>query len=165
MIDVYNYCPRCGHALQTKHLFGSDRPWCPSCHYIVFRDPKLAVGALLVQDDAILLVRRGVAPRKTFWALPSGFVEYDEGPRAALAREIKEETGLDAEIGDILEAMPLKSPAKKGVFLLFAARATGGSVQAGDDVTEARWFPLNAIPWPEIAFPEHLRQALAKADR
>jgi ADP-ribose pyrophosphatase YjhB (NUDIX family) len=164
MIDEYNFCPRCGKPLAVKHLYGSDRPWCPSCGYIVFRDPKLSVGGLIVQDGRVLLVRRGVIPRRGFWAMPSGFVEYDEQPRRALAREIREETGLEAIIGDVLEALPMADPHKKGVFLLFAGRVIGGELQAGDDVTEARWFPLDAIPWDEIAFPKHLREALKKIE-
>ncbi len=162
MMDDYRFCPRCGQPLATKHLFGAERPWCPSCGYIVFRDPKLAVGALIVQDGQMLLVKRGVIPRRGFWAMPSGFVEYDEQPRAALAREIREETGLEAVIGDVVEALPMADPNKKGVFLLFEGRVTGGELKAGDDVTEARWFPLNNLPWQEIAFPEHLQNALKK---
>lgn len=162
MMDDYRFCPRCGQPLATKHFFGAERPWCPSCGYIVFRDPKLAVGALIVQDGQMLLVKRGVIPRRGFWAMPSGFVEYDEQPRAALAREIREETGLEAVIGDVVEALPMADPNKKGVFLLFEGRVTGGELKAGDDVTEARWFPLNNLPWQEIAFPEHLQNALKK---
>ena len=160
MMDAYNYCPRCGKPLSVKHLFGTERPYCPSCGYIVFRDPKLAVGALIIEADQVLLVRRGVIPRRGFWAMPSGFVEYDEQPRPALAREIREETGLEAQIGRVVDVFPMADPNKKGVFLLFEARVTGGDLQPGDDVTEARWFPLDAIPWEEIAFPQ-LREVLA----
>jgi len=158
-MDTFRYCPRCGHPLVSQHVFGADRPVCPECGYIVFRDPKLAVGALIVQDGRVLLVRRGVIPRRGFWAMPSGFVEYDEQPRPALAREIREETGLEAEIGRVLDVFPIADPNKKGVFLLFEARVTGGELQPGDDVTEARWFPISDIPWDEMAFPQ-LRDVL-----
>ncbi len=160
MMEEYNFCPRCGKPLSIKHLFGAKRPYCPHCDYIVFRDPKLAVGALIVDEGRVLLVRRGVIPRKTFWAMPSGFVEYDEQPRPALAREIREETGLEAEIGRVLEVFPISDPNKKGVFLLFEARVTGGDMQAGDDAMDVRWFPIDAIPWDEVAFPQ-LREALS----
>ena len=164
MMEEYNFCPRCGKPLSIKHLFGAKRPYCPHCGYIVFRDPKLAVGALIVDEGRVLLVRRGVIPRKTFWAMPSGFVEYDEQPRPALAREIREETGLEAEIGRVLEVFPISDPNKKGVFLLFEARVTGGDMQAGDDAMDVRWFPIDAIPWDEVAFPQ-LREALSMTKR
>jgi len=160
-MDEFNFCPRCGKPLSVKHLFGTQRPYCPACGYIVFRDPKLAVGALIVEDGQMLLVRRGVVPRKGFWAMPSGFVEYDEQPRPALAREVREETGLEAEIGPVLEVFPLADHHKKGVFLLFQARVTGGELRAGDDVIEARWFPVDDLPWQEMAFPQ-LREILSK---
>ena len=159
MMDEYNFCPRCGKPLSVKRLFGVDRPYCPHCGYIVFRDPKLAVGALIVDDGRVLLVRRGVIPRKGFWAMPSGFVEYDEQPRPALAREIREETGLEAEIGRVLDVFPISDPNKKGVFLLFEARVIGGELKPGDDVTEARWFAMDEIPWDELAFLQ-LRDSL-----
>ena len=160
MMDTFKYCPQCGSPLISKHVFGADRPVCPECGYIVFRDPKLAVGALIIEDGRVLLVRRGVIPRLGFWAMPSGFVEYDEQPRPALAREIREETGLEASVGRVLEVFPIADPNKKGVFLLFEARIVGGNLRSGDDVTEARWFPVNDIPWEEVAFPQ-LRDVLA----
>ena len=153
-MDEYNFCPRCGNPLSVKQLFGVQRPYCPSCGYIVFRDPKLAVGAIIVDEGRVLLVRRGVIPRKGFWAMPSGFVEYDEQPRPALAREIREETGLEAEIGRVLDVFPLADPNKKGVFLLFEARIVGGELHPGDDVTAVRWFSVDDIPQDEVAFPQ-----------
>ncbi len=160
-MDEYRFCPRCGGKLAHKQLFGAQRPWCPACGYIVFRDPKLAVGALIIEQGRLLLVRRGVIPRRGFWAMPSGFVEYDEQPRAALAREVREETGLEAAIGKVVDVFPLADPNKKGVFLLFEARVTGGNLHPGDDVTAARWFSLDALPWDKMAFPQ-LRQILAQ---
>ncbi len=158
-MEQYRFCPLCGHELEVRHLFGADRGWCPACGFIHFRDPKLAVGALIVEDGRVLLVRRGVVPRKGYWAMPSGFVEYDEQPRPALAREIREETGLEADVGRVLEVYPIADPNKKGVFLLFEARIVGGALTPGDDVSEARWFPIDAIPWEEMAFPQ-LKEAL-----
>ena len=159
-MDTFRFCPRCGKPLISKHLFGYERPYCPHCGYIHFRDPKLAVGALILEEGRVLLVRRAVIPRRGFWAMPSGFVEYDEQPRPALAREIKEETGLEAKIGRIVDVFPLTDPAKKGVFLLFDASIIGGELRPGDDVSEVRWFAVDEIPWEEMAFPQ-LRQLLS----
>ncbi|HIQ12347.1 MAG TPA: NUDIX domain-containing protein [Caldilineales bacterium] len=158
-MEQYRFCPLCGHKLEVRHLFGADRGWCPACDFIHFRDPKLAVGALIVADGYVLLVRRGVVPRKGYWAMPSGFVEYDEQPRPALTREIREETGLEAEVGGIIDVYPIMDTNKKGAFLLFEARIIGGELKPGDDVSEVRWFPIDDIPWEEMAFPQ-LKEAL-----
>ena len=151
---VYRYCPYCGHPLERQFRFGAVRPVCPQCGFVHFCDPKLAVGALILQDDQILLVRRAVVPRKGYWAMPSGFVECDEQPRPALVREIQEETGLAARVGRLIDLFPIADPNKSGVFLLFEAHITGGTLQPGDDVDEVRWFPLDAIPWERMAFPQ-----------
>ncbi len=153
-MDEFRYCLRCGHPLEPRFLFGKERPYCRHCGFILFRDPKLAAGALIIEHGRVLLVRRGVVPRKGFWAMPSGFVEYDEQPRPALVREIREETGLEAEIGRVLDVYPLADPNKQGVFLLFEGRIVGGELKPGDDVSDVRWFDIQHIPWEEIAFPQ-----------
>ncbi len=164
MLSDFKYCPLCQHELKEKHLFGRVRQYCPQCGYVRFRDPKLAAGALIVHNERVLLIRRGVIPRIGYWALPSGFVEYDEQPRPALQREVAEETGLHVEVGRILDIFPLSDPRKQGVFLLFEARYVGGQLQAGDDVSEVRWFTWDEIPWSELAFPQ-MRAWLAAALR
>lgn len=148
------YCPRCANRLVEKHLYGRQRSYCPACDYIHFREPRLAVGGLITEGEHVLLILRSVAPRIGFWAVPSGFVEYDEQPRAALAREIEEETALQVEVGRVIEAFPNADPNRPGVFLLFEARPTGGRLQPGDDVSEARWFGPADIPWSELAFEQ-----------
>jgi ADP-ribose pyrophosphatase YjhB (NUDIX family) len=150
--EDFVFCPQCGRRLERRHLFGRERGYCPACGFIHFREPKLAVGALILQEGRILLIRRGVPPRSGFWAVPSGFVEYDEQPRAALAREITEETGLEVEVGRIIDVYPLADPTKQGVFLLFEAHPIGGTLQPGDDVLEVRWFLPDEAPWDAMAF-------------
>jgi len=138
-------------------LFGRERQYCPKCGYIYFRDPKLAAGALIVHENKVLLIRRGVVPRIGYWALPSGFVEYDEQPRPALRREVEEETGLHVEIGRVVDVFALSDERKQGVFLLFEATLVGGELRAGDDVSQARWFARQEIPWSDLAFPQMRR--------
>ncbi len=156
-MDDFVYCPQCAHELSRKYLFGRERQYCPDCGYIYFRDPKLAAGALIVHENKVLLIRRGVVPRIGYWALPSGFVEYDEQPRPALRREVAEETGLQVEIGRVVDVFALSDKRKQGVFLLFEATLVGGELQAGDDVSQARWFAREEIPWAELAFPQMRR--------
>ncbi|NOZ71626.1 MAG: NUDIX domain-containing protein [Chloroflexi bacterium] len=121
----------------------------------------------MIDQGKVLLIRRNVIPRIGYWALPSGFVEYDEQPRPALQREVQEETGLLVEVGRILDVFALSDPRKQGVFLLFMAQLQSGKLQAGDDVSEVQWFRQSEIPWDEIAFPqmrEWLQRAFAEVD-
>src|SRR3954469_21705036 len=60
--------------------------------------PLVAVGALIVENAKILLVRRATEPLKGQWSLPGGLVEIGETLQAAVAREVKEETGLTVEV-------------------------------------------------------------------
>lgn len=150
----FTYCPRCANELIEKRLYGRDRDYCPACGYIHFREPRVAVGGLISDGERVLLIRRAVAPRIGFWAVPSGFVEYDEQPRAALAREIEEETGLLVKVGRIIEVYPNADLSRPGVFLLFEVQAIGGRLNPGDDVTEARWFGAGDLPWQELAFEQ-----------
>ena len=143
----------CGHELGNRHVGGQDRPACHSCGYVHFRNPGVGAAAV-VHDDAgrILLVRRG--PRATkpgLWSIPAGFVDYGEDVRAGAARELSEETGLEADIGDpVWVATNFHDPAKVTVGIWFDASVTGGNLVAGDDAVEVGWYALDNLP--EMAF-------------
>jgi ADP-ribose pyrophosphatase YjhB (NUDIX family) len=104
--------------------------------------PELVVCAGAVVRDAagrLLLVRRGHEPSLGLWSLPGGRVEAGETTAAAAAREVREETGLDVVVGDLLLTVEL------GAFLVhdFAARLVGGELRAGDDAMDAGWFSID----------------------
>ena len=155
MTFVANYCPRCGARLVDREAFGRVRRVCPVCGFIFFRDHKVAVGALVEHEGRVLLVRRAVDPEKGKWALPAGYMEYDEEPMAALRREIGEETGLAVTITRLLDVFPLRTPHARGVIIIYAARPVPpvpDVVSAADDIDLARWFAPGDIPWEDLAF-------------
>jgi ADP-ribose pyrophosphatase YjhB (NUDIX family) len=99
------------------------------------------VGAVIKDDRGrLLLIKRGHAPGAGLWSLPGGRIEPGETDAEALVREMREETGLAVEPGQLIGTV--RRPAQDGdVFDIrdYAARVTGGTLRAGDDAAEARW--------------------------
>ncbi|HEY3777474.1 MAG TPA: NUDIX hydrolase [Rhizomicrobium sp.] len=105
----------------------------------------LAVGAVVWNDRGqVLLVRRANPPRRHEWSLPGGKVEIGETLRAAIAREVLEETGLVIDILGLVDVAELIGETHY-VLVDFSARANSGEPVAGSDAAEARWFALEEI--------------------
>jgi 8-oxo-dGTP diphosphatase len=153
------FCPRCAHPLEDQERFGRTRRVCPSCGFIFFLDPKVAVAVLVEDEERVLLVRRAVMPQLGWWALPAGYMEFDEEPQQAARREVKEETSLQVELTSLLDVFPITNPNGRGVLIVYWGRVTGGELHADDDASEARWFTAAELP-ANLAF-ESTKAALA----
>jgi len=155
MAIEYRFCPTCATPLESIYRFDRVRPVCPACGFVHFFDPKVAVIALVVVDDAVLLVRRAVDPGKGLWSLPGGYMDAGEMPAEALRREVLEEVGLDVAAGEMLAIFPMQNGdgQRVGIVLAFQAYATGPDthLHAQDDVSEAGWFGPRQIPH-DLAF-------------
>jgi ADP-ribose pyrophosphatase YjhB (NUDIX family) len=149
----YRFCPRCRAELDWTLIGGSHRMRCPECGFVHWRNPGVGAAVAVFDDDRILLIRRAPgATRAGYWAIPAGFVTYGEEIREAAARELEEETGLVAEVGDVVWiASNFHDPEKLTVGVWFAGTVTGGSLRAGDDADRAEFFALDALP--PLAFP------------
>lgn len=155
-----NYCPRCATALEDKFVYERVRRVCPSCDFIFFREPKVAAGALIEQDGKLVLIRRSVDPQSGHWALPAGYVEYDEGPVTAAIRECREETGLSIRITGLFGIFHSRiDPRGPAVLLLYNAKIDSGELKAGDDAEEAGFFGPDELP-ANIAFASTRRALL-----
>jgi ADP-ribose pyrophosphatase YjhB (NUDIX family) len=133
--------------------FGRMRRVCRYCGFIHFAEPKVAVAALVSDGPRVLLVRRAAVPRIGYWALPAGYMDADELPEEAVAREIAEETGIAIRVLGLHAIAPLAGWAeRRGILVLYRAEPAGGELVAADDVTEVRWFERTQIPWDELAF-------------
>ncbi|MDH3307049.1 MAG: NUDIX hydrolase [Acidimicrobiia bacterium] len=145
----YSYCPWCGTPLESRMIGDRARPACPRCEFVHFRNPGVGA-AVVIRDELgrILLIRRAEgATRAGLWAVPAGFVDYGEDVRAAAARELFEETGLTAEIGEVLHvASNFHDPAKLTVGVWFVGVVTGGTLAAGDDADEVGFFDFDDLP-------------------
>ncbi len=112
--------------------------------------PIPAVGVVCLRGDEVLLIRRGTPPRLGEWSLPGGRVETGETVREAALRELREETGVEAELGALIDVVDGFFEDGAGrplhyVLIDFAARWISGEPVAGDDAAEAAFHPLERI--------------------
>jgi 8-oxo-dGTP diphosphatase len=106
--------------------------------------PEVAVGAVIVEDGALLLVRRARPPAVGQWSVPGGRVERGERLEDAVSREVREETGLVVTVGELAGWVDWIDGEHHFVILDFFARRTGPRLplRPGDDVDGAEWVPV-----------------------
>ena len=108
--------------------------------------PILAVGAVVVDHDRLLLVRRGRGPAQGTWAVPGGRVEAGESLAEAVTRELREETGTEGVCGPLLGWCERIDAEGHFVILDFEVTLVGSDqLVAGDDAAEAAWVDLHEV--------------------
>jgi 8-oxo-dGTP diphosphatase len=149
--------------------------------------PFVGVGAVIVQDNRVLLIRRGQPPLLGEWSLPGGVLECGETLRDAAIREAGEETGLVVEVGEMLgvyeriirsesrgEARSDDRSDARGnnagvryhyVLIDFLCRPVGGELNAASDAAEAGWFSQEELPALKLAYDadDVVRKGLARS--
>jgi 8-oxo-dGTP diphosphatase len=129
--------------------------------------PIVGVGAVIVDNERVLLVRRGNEPLKGEWSLPGGAVECGETLAAAIAREIQEETGLAIEVGpivDVLDRIRFDADGRVHyhyVLVDFLCRPSSGTLCCGTDALDARWAPVMELG--TYGLPEATVRVIEKA--
>src|SRR5581483_564130 len=122
--DDWVVCPRCATELVRIVRSGLPRPSCPACGFVYFANPGIGA-ACVIRDRAghVLLVQRGPGQFGAgAWCFPCGFVEWGEDVRAAAAREVREEAGVDVTVGDVVQvASNFHEPDKPTIGVWFAA--------------------------------------------
>jgi 8-oxo-dGTP diphosphatase len=128
--------------------------------------PVPTVGVVCLRGDEVLLIKRGTPPRLNQWSLPGGRLEWGETTAVAALRELKEETGVEADLLGLIDVIDGVFPARpsldgKGggeitrhyVLIDYAARWTGGEPVAGDDAADARFVSrdeaMALVEWDE----------------
>jgi mutator protein MutT len=107
--------------------------------------PIVAVGAVILDGDRVLLVKRSQEPLRGAWSLPGGAVEVGETLDAALAREVLEETGLSVEVGPLVEVLDRVQFDADGrvefhyVIIDYLCRPFAGVAAHGSDAQDLRW--------------------------
>jgi len=115
--------------------------------------PQVAVGAVIIHQEKVLLILRGNPPSKDFWAIPGGRVELGETLQAAAEREVREETGLAVQADEIIYTFDAierdEQDRVRYHYVILDLQATplnpDQPLSPGDDAQDARWFS-----WEEI---------------
>jgi len=150
------YCPRCGGPLAPRRFHGErvTHPACQRCGFVLWQNPKPVVAALVTrQDEAqaqVLLGRRGLEPGRGLWHVPGGFVDPDETPEEALARECAEELGVQVEPEEFVGGFPDRYGDEPILVLAYRCRLVGGEPEGSTELDQPTWFPVNRPP--QLAF-------------
>ncbi len=119
--------------------------------------PLVGVGAIIIEDDRVVLVKRAHPPMQAEWSIPGGVLEVGEMVREAALREAREETGLIVEPGELLGVYDriLHNAEKRVqyhyVLVDFLCRKVGGELAAASDAAEVRWFTRDELPQLNLA--------------
>ena len=151
----YRFCPSCGTGLKQRDFEGHAKLACPSCSFVYWNNPIVVGVALIPSLDgkSIVLVERGLDPKKGFYCLPGGFGETSEHPRDTAKREAGEEVSLDVEIDRLLAVHT--APGGNQVLLFYLTKPTDKNPVRGSDAKSAAFFPLDQLP-DNIAFSTHM---------
>ncbi|MCA0758485.1 NUDIX hydrolase [Paenibacillus sp. N4] len=96
------FCMTCGQGLEIRDIDGTMRAACPSCSFVHWGSYSVGVGALVVRDERILLVRRAQEPGKGYWTNPGGYIEQLEPIERTVEREVLEECGVAASVKSVV---------------------------------------------------------------
>ena len=119
--------------------------------------PLVGVGAIIVENSRVLLVKRAHPPLQAQWSIPGGVLEVGELVREAAVREAREETGLIVEPADLLGVYDrvLRNAEEQVqyhyVLIDFLCRRIGGELRAASDAAEVRWFTREELPALKLA--------------
>jgi ADP-ribose pyrophosphatase YjhB (NUDIX family) len=129
--------------------------------------PIVGVGAVIINQGRVVLVKRGSPPLLGEWSLPGGVVELGETLRAAAEREAREETGLTVKAGKVIEVLDRIIPGAAGapqyhyVLIDFLCTVQGGELKAGGDAADARWAKESELT--EYKLEQPAREVIRKA--
>jgi len=117
------------------------------------RGPEVAVGAIVVVDERLLLIRRGRGVAVGLWAVPGGRVRHGELLAEAVVRELAEETGMEGVCGPLVGVVERFVEGRH--YVILDHRVTllepDAALQAGDDAADVAWVPLDEVAeWPLV---------------
>lgn len=163
LLDKFKYCPVCG----SKNFEVNDQrsKKCTDCCFTFYLNASAATAAFIINDkEELLVARRAFEPAKGTLDLPGGFVDPGESITDGMLREIKEETGAEAEIKRYLFSIPnfyeysgFTVPTADSFFEVRLKE--GQKIQPNDDCKELIWIPIKEIK-PELFGLKSIREAV-----
>lgn len=150
-----HFCVNCGAALVPRVIEGREVEACPRDNFVLWRDPKVSTAVVVETDGGIVLGRRAIEPGYGLWCLPGGFVNDDEDPALAAARECLEEISAPVQLTGLIGVYHIPKPdAPSMVGIAYRAwLVEGARPSAGPEMLEVGVFQLDALP--PLAFPSH----------
>jgi NADH pyrophosphatase NudC (nudix superfamily) len=140
------FCLRCGTALVEREVGGAVRRACPdaSCGYVFWDNPLPVLAGLVERDGMVVLARNHAWPEKMF-GLVTGFMERDETPEEGVAREVKEELGLETISASLIGLYPFQ---RKNELILAYHVVAEGEIVLNEELAEFRLIPPEKLrPW------------------
>jgi len=137
--------------------------------------PVVGVGAVIVKEGKIALIKRGNEPSRGKWTIPGGLVELGESPEQAVVRETKEETGLYVDNLSLIEVVSNVDLDEKGkvkyhyIIIDYLVHLKAGTAKASSDAVELRWVPFDEVEEYDLTasfrlFFRHSREKMEKAN-
>lgn len=154
MINKFKYCPNCKANIKVYNRLID----CTSCGFHFYFNPSPTNGLILENEKGeVLLVKRKYLPKKGYWDIPGGFIDFRETLEESLEREIREELGIE-----ITNLKYFASTADrylyKGInyhtlgFILLAKTKDINKISPHDDIAEIKFFNRNNFPINRLAF-------------
>ncbi|WP_424769454.1 NUDIX domain-containing protein [Paenibacillus sp. sgz302251] len=145
------FCMTCGHELETRDVDGTMRRACTSCSFVHWGSYSIGVGALIVKDDKILLVRRAQEPGKGYWTNPGGYIEQFEPIEATIQREVLEECGVEATVKNVV-ALRDQPRSIHNIYIAFEMEYISGEPTPDQvEVDAAGFFSLQELETMNVA--------------
>jgi ADP-ribose pyrophosphatase YjhB (NUDIX family) len=160
-VRAFRFCPWCAAPLGEPV---GERQDCTGCGEPSYLNPKPTASAILLDGEGrILLGRRGIEPHRGLWDTPGGFTRPGESLEECVRRELREEAGVEIEVGRLVVTVPdfYGDTGEATINAFYECRLLSGDPQPDDDVAELRWFaPDELPPAHELSFAG-VRAALA----
>ncbi len=152
-MNSFKYCPNC----KTKIKLSNRLIDCTNCGFHFYINPA-TTNALIIENinSEVLLVKRKFQPKKGYWDLPGGFVDFDESMEESVKREIKEELGIIINEIRYFISIPDRYLYKRFNYhtlcFIFISKAGSEKLTPTDDITEVSFFKKTELPFSRIAF-------------